>query len=178
MIAHSKEQSSKRIAPPGKKSQKPLSDGIVKKSPRQPIVTKVSPTVASVKRTPKQKTSVSSFLKRLDTSHKDDLRYTAGLMGRLWQPLLFAVLLAIIAVSGLQLFGKYQYVRGLRDIAKSQYNATQERQTSLMHTLDMLDTRSGQERVLREHFHVVKEGEEIVVLIPDEVRTAKSPDSQ
>ncbi len=173
MIAHSKEQSSPRKPVSGKKNQK-ASDGIVRKSPiihntSKAPVAQPKQSVARKTHT-KHKSFPASFLNRLDTYYKrNDLRYTKGLFKSLWQPILFGILVAVIAVSGLQLFSKYQYVRGVRNIAESQYNATLKRQESLTHTLDMLETRSGQERVLREHFHVVKEGEEIVVLIPDEL---------
>lgn len=87
------------------------------------------------------------------------------------------VILALFLLKAvLDLFSKSRDARIAAEGVKREYEELVEREAAIRHDLERLGTPDGVEAEIRQKFGVVKEGEEVVVVIPNEQNAAqKSP---
>jgi uncharacterized protein YlxW (UPF0749 family) len=78
-----------------------------------------------------------------------------------------AIVIATIAVSTLRLSEKRSLVKSLRNQARQEYTQLESSYDHVQKTIDDVSTVEGRERAIRENLRAVKEGEEIVVLVPE-----------
>ena len=100
---------------------------------------------------------------------------------RLYSPQVFFVLLVltlIILKATLSVYWKR--AESIQNLAKvtEQANALQSRQTELSANIEKLQTQSGVETEIRKKFSVVKNGEQMVVLVDDQKKTSLPPLTQ
>lgn len=97
---------------------------------------------------------------------------------RLYSPLTFLVLLALIAVAGYNAWDMYQKSRraeGALDGTREAYAALAEREGFLEARLEELGTEAGLEAEIRERFGVAKAGEEVIVVLSEEESDPLTP---
>jgi len=94
------------------------------------------------------------------------------------------VVIAVLAVIVIftigntwDIYKKASFAKQKRDEAVKELQSLQERKESLSLSVASLDTKRGIEEEVRSKFGVVKEGEEVVVII-DETSDKKSPESK
>lgn len=69
---------------------------------------------------------------------------------------------------------KEEIARGAAADAKEELRHLEERRTTLTQNLDELDTSRGQEASYREHFGVARPGEEVIIVVAQEVEAPQS----
>lgn len=87
----------------------------------------------------------------------------------------FAILLLFFIgylIFGLiSLIGKSTEVSRARKLSENQAAELMERKDRIEGRLARIETRAGEEEIIREQFPVVKEGEQVVVIVPDDTVT-------
>ena len=79
-----------------------------------------------------------------------------------------AVIIAVISVSTLRLGEKRSLVKSLRNQARREYEQLQASYDQVLETIEASATPEGQERIIRQNMRAVQEGEEIVVVVPEQ----------
>ncbi|OGI83297.1 hypothetical protein A2997_02270 [Candidatus Nomurabacteria bacterium RIFCSPLOWO2_01_FULL_36_10b] len=82
--------------------------------------------------------------------------------------LVVAVFIAIVLVSILKLMERRAYVKDIRNNREREYQQLLKTQENIQQTVESLQNDGNKERLIREHMRVIKEGEEIIILVPDE----------
>lgn len=106
--------------------------------------------------------------------HQHGTRSRAGKL--IHSPIVVAVLviLALFLLKAvLDLFGKSRDAHIAAEGARREYEELVEREATIKSGLERLETADGVEAEIRQKFGVVKEGEEVVVVIPDEQDAAR-----
>lgn len=88
--------------------------------------------------------------------------------GKVFSGLLFLFLATVLIISIVRISKKYSFVKKGRNELKEEIVEAQASIDSLEESLEYLDTPGGTQRALREQFRVTSEGEELIVIIPDE----------
>jgi cell division protein FtsB len=83
--------------------------------------------------------------------------------------LILIIILLANAVWGIS--AKYAKSKEIAERAKADLETLKEREASLNRSIEALNTQEGKERELRDRFGVVKEGERMIVLIEEEVKS-------
>lgn len=90
------------------------------------------------------------------------------LVGKLFIGVVFLALAIILIISIVRIAKKYAFVKQGRNELKEEIAETQSSIDALEESLEYLDTPGGTQRALREQFRVTSEGEELIVIVPDE----------
>lgn len=89
-----------------------------------------------------------------------------------WRPiiltLVFLIIAALLILSTVRLFAKYKKARGVYQETKLEYDNLTEMKASLEESVELLSTDEGIARELREKLRVVGEGEELIIIVPEE----------
>ena len=89
--------------------------------------------------------------------------------------ILALIVVALIITRGVWgVYGKYELSRSLAEKAQADYDGLKAREESLNRMNASLMTEAGKERELRDRFGMVREGEELIVLV-EESRRAPVP---
>ncbi|HNW71658.1 MAG TPA: septum formation initiator family protein [Candidatus Paceibacterota bacterium] len=85
------------------------------------------------------------------------------------KPVLFLlfVFVVIFAWKIFSLIGKMQETYKNRDMEREKISELEERKQKLLYEIEKLNTEDGKEKVIRENFGMVKEGEEVIVIVED-----------
>lgn len=89
-------------------------------------------------------------------------RYAIGFLA-------LVIILLLNAVWGIS--GKYAKSKAIAERAQADLNTLKEREASLNRSIEALSTEEGKERELRDRFGVVKEGEKMIILVEEQVKT-------
>jgi len=79
--------------------------------------------------------------------------------------IILAVLVLFAGNATWNLYLKYREAKFNRDIAQTELEKLQKREKNLLMELDKLSTDRGVEEELRKKFGIVKEGEEVIVIV-------------
>lgn len=74
----------------------------------------------------------------------------------------------LLLLSIIRIRKKYSFVKNQRNELRTEIKETQESINHLETSLEYLDSEEGTERALREQFRVAGEGEELIVIVPDQ----------
>lgn len=75
---------------------------------------------------------------------------------------------AFFIVSIVSLRGKHSFVKNERDMLQTEINETRDAVERMDRSLQAIESPDAHERLLREQFRVVGEGEELIVIVPEE----------
>jgi cell division protein FtsB len=80
---------------------------------------------------------------------------------------LLAITLLLLSRAVWGIYIKYEKSKEIADKVKSDLKTLEDRQASLIRSIESLRTDEGKERELRDRFGLVKDGERLVVLVDD-----------
>lgn len=78
------------------------------------------------------------------------------------------VLVILLAISLMKMVGKSRQTREVRDQYRDEITALEKQQEELASDIDYLSTERGMEEEIRDRFPVVKEGEDLILIIDEE----------
>ena len=88
--------------------------------------------------------------------------------GKIFLGVVFLFLSTVLIISIVRISKKYSFVKQGRNELKEEIDEAQLSIDSLDESLEYLDTPGGTQRALREQFRVTSEGEELIVIVPNE----------
>ena len=83
--------------------------------------------------------------------------------------LILVVLSVFLILSIVRLRAKYLFVKQGHDQLQEEVDTTQAAINRMESSLEVLETPEGTQRVLKEEFRVLDEGEELIIIVPDDV---------
>lgn len=89
-------------------------------------------------------------------------------VGKVLIGFVFLFLVIVLLISIVRIREKYTFVKEGRNTLKEEIAETQASIDLLEGSLEHLDTPGGTDRALREQFRVTSEGEELIVIVPDQ----------
>lgn len=94
--------------------------------------------------------------------------------------IILALFLLVIVWNTFSLIGKMLETEKKKEIEEKKIADLESRKEQLLNDIERLNTTQGKEEVIRENFGVVKEGEQVIVIVEDkkEKETVKEEESK
>ena len=87
---------------------------------------------------------------------------------RIFMLIVLLTIAVLLLLSIIRISKKYHFVKQGRNELREEIAETERSIENLENSLEYLDTPNGTERALRQQFRVTSEGEELIVIVPDE----------
>jgi cell division protein FtsB len=87
--------------------------------------------------------------------------------------LVLAVLVIFVARGAWNVYGKQSHSRESYERVVAEYEKLKERHTALVRDIEKLDTEQGKEEEIRKKFRLVKEGENIAIIVDESNKAPK-----
>jgi cell division protein FtsB len=81
--------------------------------------------------------------------------------------ILFGILILFFAYNVLGLWGKMQETEKNKKIAEDKITQLEQQKVNLTSEIDSLNTNEGKEKLFRENFGLVKNGEDLTIIVQD-----------
>ncbi len=91
---------------------------------------------------------------------------------------LLAILVIVFTWNIINLAGKLQETYKNKKIEQEKISDLEKRKEKLTSDIEKLNTDKGKEEVIRENFGMVKEGENVIVIIDDKNKTENQPSNE
>lgn len=99
--------------------------------------------------------------------------------GALWVVLVLILIFVVFLVGATwEVYQKEKNARAERDVALAAHESLEERKEKLTEDLHALESERGLEEEFRKRFPVVKEGEEVIVLVDGENQVIPTPPAE
>lgn len=104
--------------------------------------------------------------------HKESFFHT-----RFWIAVLL-VICGVLSVSVYKIYKKYNHAKTIRDDYRAELEQVKDHRADLQKNIDALSTERGKEEEIRDRYRVVKEGEQMILIVDNDKKEPKIPESE
>ncbi len=83
--------------------------------------------------------------------------------------ILLAAIFGFFTKASWDMYGRYQESVARRDLVQEEYDSLTERIDSMQASVASFETKEGKEQMVRESYNVVKEGEQVAIIIEKDI---------
>ena len=98
---------------------------------------------------------------------RNDKMDIGSTISKIFLSLIFLFLSAVLVISIMRIEKKYSFVKEGRNDLQNEIQEIESSIDSLSESLEYLETPGGTQRALRQQFRVTSEGEELIIIVPD-----------
>lgn len=94
--------------------------------------------------------------------HKESFFYT-----RFWIVVLLVICI-LLGISVVKIYLKYAHAKSIRNDYQEELTQIKQHETDLQKNIDALSTERGKEEEIRDRYRVVKQGEQMILIVNDD----------